>query len=469
MQKLLILFLFLLSTIASAQVNPTYNSIKLLGTDSSSLSNGKIWYNPTSNKFRFRQNGSTVSLGSGSGSGSVTSVGLTTGTSGTDVNVSGSPVTSSGSITLNIPSASGTNRGVLTTSDWSTFNSKQSAITFGTGVQTALGVNIGSAGAPVLFNGAGGTPSSLTLTNGTGLPVSTGISGLGTGVATFLATPSSANLAAAVTNEAGSGNLVFSSITDDKVDKETFTTLTFASPTNWDQNNRQSPRGIVTATGNFTINITNVKSGSNSKLVIIKNTAGDVTLTFDTDFTNTDVVANTSLVTQTFSGASGSVYVCEFDANSTTLYWTVGYFVSPAIVNPWAHVSRAATQSIGNNDLTVALSFDTETTDNAAIYASGNPTRLTVPGSGNKIITATVLVDFATNTTGVRRVWLYKNGAASPGGIAQAAPVSGVSTTMTVTFQAECSGGDYYEIIPYQTSGGNLNVTGRVYFKVEDR
>lgn len=49
-----------------------------------------------------------------------------------------------------------------------TWNAKQSAITFGTGVQTALGVNIGSAGAPVLFNGALGTPSSGTLTNATG-------------------------------------------------------------------------------------------------------------------------------------------------------------------------------------------------------------------------------------------------------------------------------------------------------------
>src|SRR3989338_8815422 len=34
-----------------------------------------------------------------------------------------------------------------------------------------------------------GTPSAATLTNATGLPVSTGISGLGTGVATFLGTP----------------------------------------------------------------------------------------------------------------------------------------------------------------------------------------------------------------------------------------------------------------------------------------
>lgn len=58
--------------------------------------------------------------------------------------------------------------------------------------------------APVL-----GTPASGALTNCTGLPVTTGIAGMGTGVATFLATPSSANLAAAVTGETGSGGLVF--------------------------------------------------------------------------------------------------------------------------------------------------------------------------------------------------------------------------------------------------------------------
>jgi hypothetical protein len=54
-----------------------------------------------------------------------------------------------------------------------------------------------------------GTPASATLTNATGLPISTGVSGLGTNVATFLATPSSANLASAVTDETGSGALVF--------------------------------------------------------------------------------------------------------------------------------------------------------------------------------------------------------------------------------------------------------------------
>jgi hypothetical protein len=62
---------------------------------------------------------------------------------------------------------------------------------------------------PTLVTPILGTPTSATLTNATGLPISTGVSGLGTGVATFLATPSSANLLAAVTDETGTGSLVF--------------------------------------------------------------------------------------------------------------------------------------------------------------------------------------------------------------------------------------------------------------------
>ena len=80
----------------------------------------------------------------------------------------------------------------------------------GTGVTTALGINVGTAGSFVVNGGALGTPSSGTLTNCTGLPIATGVSGLGANVATFLATPSSANLAGALTDETGSGSVVFS-------------------------------------------------------------------------------------------------------------------------------------------------------------------------------------------------------------------------------------------------------------------
>jgi len=78
----------------------------------------------------------------------------------------------------------------------------------GVGTSTGSGNNVLST-SPTLVTPVLGTPTSATLTNATGLPIATGVSGLGAGVATFLATPSSANLAAAVTDETGTGNLVF--------------------------------------------------------------------------------------------------------------------------------------------------------------------------------------------------------------------------------------------------------------------
>jgi hypothetical protein len=78
----------------------------------------------------------------------------------------------------------------------------------GVGTSTGSGNNVLST-SPTLVTPILGTPTSVTLTNATGLPVGTGISGLGSNVATFLATPSSANLAAALTDETGSGSAVF--------------------------------------------------------------------------------------------------------------------------------------------------------------------------------------------------------------------------------------------------------------------
>lgn len=109
-------------------------------------------------------------------SGSVTSVDVSGGTTG--LTTSGGPITTSGTITL---------AGTLAVANGGT-----GITSFGTGVATALGQNVtGSGGialstSPTFTTPVLGTPTSGTLTNCTGLPASTGISGLGTGVATAL-------------------------------------------------------------------------------------------------------------------------------------------------------------------------------------------------------------------------------------------------------------------------------------------
>lgn len=90
-----------------------------------------------------------------------------------------------------------------------------SIIINGSNTPTAGSAAIGN-GTELAFTAAGTTGQVLTsqgassaIWSAASVAIATGVSGLGTNVATFLATPSSANLAAALTDETGSGLAVF--------------------------------------------------------------------------------------------------------------------------------------------------------------------------------------------------------------------------------------------------------------------
>ncbi len=79
----------------------------------------------SNNSYAFPSASGTIALVGGSGVGTVTSVAaLTLGTTGTDLSSTVANGTTTPVITLNVPTASATNRGALSSADWSTFNGK---------------------------------------------------------------------------------------------------------------------------------------------------------------------------------------------------------------------------------------------------------------------------------------------------------------------------------------------------------
>jgi hypothetical protein len=106
----------------------------------------------------------TLALTSQLTGGTVTSVGLSSATSG--VTIGSTPITTSGTITLAIATASGSTQGLLSSTDWTTFNNKQSALTnpvTGTGTTNYL----------PKFTGTSTIGNSLIYDNGTNVGIGT--------------------------------------------------------------------------------------------------------------------------------------------------------------------------------------------------------------------------------------------------------------------------------------------------------
>lgn len=141
---------------------------------------------------------------------------------------------------------------------------------------------------PVLVTPALGTPSSGVATNLTGLPLTSGVTGtlpeanggtgitsLGTGVATFLGTPTSANLAAAVTNETGSGALVFA--TSPALVTPALGTPSSGVATNLTGTAAGLTAGNVTTNANLTGDVTSVGNAATIPTSVISTAARTVT------------------------------------------------------------------------------------------------------------------------------------------------------------------------------------------------
>lgn len=226
-------------------------------------------------------NGSAPSW-AGAGTGTVTSVAVTS----SDITVGGSPVTTSGTITLALP-ATGATAG--------SFGSATKASTFtvnASGVLTASG--------------------EATVTPAVG-----SITGFGTGVATFLATPSSANLASAVTDETGSGLLVFAT-------SPTLTTPNVGYAVG--DGYKLSSSGIVTETGT-----TRTLSATDNGVVLYFTNGSGITLSMASG-----LGAGFSCVV--LQGGAGQV---TFSANSQTMT-VAGGLTKTAYVGAMATIIAAA-------------------------------------------------------------------------------------------------------------------------------
>ena len=185
----------------------------------------------------------------------------------------------------------------------------------GTGTTTVQSANT-SSNTTFTLPGTDGSPNQFLSTDGSGnLSFATGITSasLGTGVQTWLGTPSSSNLAAAVTDETGSGSLVFAT-------SPTLVTPVLGTPTSGTLSN-------CTVDGTNPVGYRNVPVSSNSTNTLVVGDVGKVLSVTagqtvpNSTFAAGDVVVifNNSSSSITLTMSITTAYIAGTDADKATM------------------------------------------------------------------------------------------------------------------------------------------------------